>query len=100
MVMPFMGKPTPETMPEEMTQQLKDQLDLEGPMVNFGDKGHKLDYLGPGQAQGTDAYKVKVTLASGTEEVYYLDSEAFVPFLLEAKRTVQGNEVETETDHQ
>ncbi len=97
MVMPFMGKTTPEEMPADMTDQLKDQLDIEGALVNFTDKGHTLEYLGPGQAQGTDAYKIKATLASGTEQVYYLDSEVFVPFLVEGKSTVQGVEVETET---
>ncbi|MDH3404654.1 MAG: hypothetical protein OES32_15505 [Acidobacteriota bacterium] len=97
MLMPFMGKTVPEAMPEDMTKQLKDQLDIEGPLVSFGDKGHTLEYLGPAQAQGTDAYKIKATLASGTEQVFYLDGEAFVPFLVEGKSTIQGNEVETET---
>lgn len=97
MVMPFMGKPTPEAMPDDMTRQLRDQLDIEGPLINFTDKGHELEYLGPGQTQGTDAYKIKATLASGTEQIFYLDSEAFVPILLEGKTTVQDTEVDTET---
>lgn len=97
MVMPFMGKHTPEDMPEDMVKQLEDILDIEGPLVNFTDKGHTLEYLGPGQIQGTDAYKIKATLASGTEQVIYLDSEDFVPIALEAKSTIQGSEVETET---
>ena len=97
MFMPFMGKTEPEVMPDELAKQMKDQLDIEGALIDWVSKGHQLDMLGVGQAQGTDAYKIKATLASGTEQVYYLDAEAFVPFMMEDTRTFQGNEVETET---
>ena len=97
MLMPFMGKTEPEAMPDEMAKQMKDQLDIEGALINFSTKGHTLEMLGIGQAQGTDAYKIKATLASGTVQVYYLDAEEFVPFMMEDTRTFQGNEIETET---
>lgn len=97
MLMPFMGKTEPEAMPDEMAKQMKDQLDIEGALINWNSKGHTLEMLGVGQAQGTDAYKIKATLASGTEQIYYLDVEAFVPFMMEDTRTMQGNEIETET---
>jgi len=97
MLMPFMGKTEPEAMPDEMAKQMKDQLDIEGALVDWSKKGHQLEMLGIGQAQGTDAYKIKATLASGTEQIYYLDAEAFVPFMMEDTRSFQGNEIETET---
>lgn len=97
MFMPFMGKTEPEVMPEEMAKQMKDQLDIEGALIDWTSKGHTLEMLGISQAQGTDAYKIKVTLASGTEQIYYLDAEEFVPFMMEDTRTFQGNEIETET---
>jgi hypothetical protein len=97
MLMPFMGKTEPEAMPEEMATQMKDQLDIEGALINWISKGHQLQMLGPGQGQGTDAYKIKATRASGTEQVYYLDAEEFVPFMMEGTTTMQGQEIETET---
>jgi hypothetical protein len=97
MFMPFMGKTEPELMPEEMAKQMKDQLDIEGALIDWVGKGHTLEMLGLSQAQGTDAYKIKATLKSGTEQIYYLDAEEFVPFLMEDTRTIQGNKVETET---
>ncbi len=95
-LMPFMGKTEPEQMPDELADQMREQVDIEGALVNWSDKGHSVELLGVGQAQGTDAYKVKVTLASGREQVYYLDSEAFVPFLMETTTSFQGNEIQTE----
>ncbi|MCZ6508199.1 MAG: hypothetical protein O7A04_09180 [Acidobacteria bacterium] len=97
MLMPFLGKTEPEAMPEEMAKQMKDQLDIEGALINWASKGHVLEMLGPGEAQGTEAYMIKATLASGTEQLYYLDAEAFVPFMLESSSIMQGQEVETET---
>lgn len=97
MLMPFMGKTEPEAMPEEMATQMKDQLDIEGALINWASKGHMLEMLGPGEAQGTEAYMIKATLASGTEQLYYLDAEAFVPFMMESTTTMHGKEVESET---
>jgi len=97
MFMPFMGKTEPEVMPDEMAKQMKDQLDIEGALIDWVSKGHTLEMLGIGQAQGTDAYKIKAMLKSGTEQIYYLDAEEFVPFMMEDTRTFQGNKVETET---
>jgi hypothetical protein len=84
-------------MPKEQAEQMKEQLDIEGSLVDWASKGHTLELLGPGSAQGTDAYIIKAKLASGKEHTYYLDAEAFVPFLMETTTTVQGVEMEIET---
>jgi len=96
-LMPFMGQTTPQPMPEEMATQMRELLDIEGPLIDFVAKGHTLEYLGIGQAQGIDAYKIKVLLESGSVHTYYLDGEDFVPFLLESTRTDDGVVVESET---
>lgn len=96
-VMPFLGKMEPATMPAEQADQMRDHLDIEGPLVGWASKGHLLELLGPGSAQGTDAYLIKVTLVSGKEQTYYLDGDSFVPFLMESTSTLQGVEVEIET---
>ncbi len=95
-LMPFMDKTEPEVMPEDQAKEMRDQVDIEGALVDFASKGHAVELLGIGQAQGIDAYKLMVTLASGKEQVYYLDSEAFVPFMMETTTMFQGNEIESE----
>ncbi len=95
--MPFMGKTEPEAMPEEAEEMLREQLDIEGPLINWAAKGHTVEMLGVGQAQGTDAYMVKLTRDNGRIETYYLDGEAFVPFFMETTIEMQGTEQARET---
>ncbi len=84
MVMPFMGKTDPEEMPAEQAEQLKEQADIEGPLFDW-------------EVEGTEAYKVKVTLANGETRYHFLDSEYFVTIRQESQTTIQGQEIEIET---
>ena len=52
-----------------------------------------MSLIGTDQVEGTDVYKLKVTLASnGDVRTYYLDAESCVPIKYEVKRTVRGAE--------
>jgi hypothetical protein len=97
MFLPFMGRTEPEAMPEEMASQFREQADLEGPLVNWQDKGHELELEGVETVEGTEAYKLKVTLAPDADvRYYYLDSEHFVPIKMTGKTEIQGTETEFE----
>lgn len=96
MVMPFMGVNEPEPVPAEMQDQLKEQADL-NPFLDWEDKGHQMELLSKEEAEGTTAYKIKLTRESGNVRYYYLDSDHFLPFKVAGKTTFQGQEVDTET---
>jgi outer membrane lipoprotein-sorting protein len=96
-IMPFMGKTEPEVMAEDQLKQIKDQAELEGPLVNYKAKGHTVELLGEEEVDGTQAYKLKVTKANGDVDFLYLDKEYFVEFKSVSKREVQGTEVEIAT---
>ncbi len=96
-VMPFLGKTEPEEMAEDQLKQIKDQAELEGPLVNYKAKGHEVELLGEEDVDGTPAYKLKVTKANGDVDYLFLDAEYFVEFKTEAVRELQGNEVEIST---
>ena len=49
------------------------------------------------EIDGTPAYKLKVTRANGDVDTVYLDEEYFVEFRSDAKREVQGSEIEVTT---
>ena len=97
MVMPFMGKKDPEAMPAEQAQMLDEQADMDGPLVDYKDKGNKIELLGKEQVEGADAYKLKLTLKNGQTRTVYLDAESGLEVKTEAKRTIRGSEVEGET---
>ena len=75
---------------------MKEQADL-NPFIDWAEKGYQVELLGKEEVDGTEAYKVKLTRASGNERMYYLDTEYYLPFKVEGKSTIQGTEVETET---
>src|SRR5438132_1404188 len=52
---------------------------------------------GMDEVEGTDTYKLKVTLANGETRYFYMDTDYYVPIKIETKRIVRGNEIEFET---
>jgi len=96
-IMPFLGKTEPEEMAEDQVKQLKDQADFEGPLVNYKEKGHTVEFVSKEEVDGTPAFKLKVTKENGDVDTLYLDEEYFVEFKMEAQREVQGNEVMVST---
>lgn len=97
MYMPFAGRTEPEVMPEDLAKQVVEEADMDGPLVDYQEKGHQVELLGKEDVEGSPAYKLKVTLRSGEVSYYYLDAEYFLPIKTAAKRAVQGTEVEVET---
>jgi len=97
MIMPFMGKSDPEVMAEDQAKNMQEQADLDGPLVDWQEKGHKVELIGLEDVDGTEAYKIKVDLANGDVRHHFLDSEYFITIKQEGKTMMQGNEVEFET---
>lgn len=96
-VNPFGGKKDAELMGEEELKQMVEDADIDGPLVNYAAKGNKVEFVGKEDYEGSDVYKLKVTLANGTVKYYFLDTEYYVPIKLETKQINRGTEFETET---
>jgi hypothetical protein len=96
-VEPFQGKKDPESLGEEEIKQVVEESDFDGPLVNYQQKGNKVEFVGMEPVEGTDAYKLKVTLANGEVRFYYMDTDYYVPIKVETKRIIRGAEVEAET---
>jgi outer membrane lipoprotein-sorting protein len=95
-VMPMMGKNDPEPMPAEEAKQAEEQADFDGPLVDYKDKGHKVELLGKEKVEGADAYKLKVTLKSGDVRYFFVEADSFLEIRAEGKRTARGSEIEFE----
>ncbi len=98
-IQPFLGKTTPEPMSQDELKQAKDQADFFGPLVDYAAKGHKPELVGKTSIEGTEAYHIKLTKANGDVENWYLDSEYYLPFRVDAKADIQGQQVETSTTY-
>jgi outer membrane lipoprotein-sorting protein len=94
---PFGGKKDPEVMGEDDRKEMAEQADFDGPLVDYKEKGNKVELVGKEPVDGTDAYKIKVTLKSGDTRYFYLDTDSFLEIKEESKRTIRGTERESET---
>src|SRR6266404_1571624 len=74
-IAPWQGKKDAETMGEAELKSIVDSSEVEG----------------------TDTLKLKVTMASGEVQYFYLDTDYYVPIKIATKRVIRGAEVEIET---
>ena len=91
-VMPFMGKKDPELMSADEANEVEEMADIDGPLVDYKSKGHQVEYLGKEKIEGTDAYKLKLSLKNGDVQTIYIDADSYLEIKEETKRTVRGSE--------
>ena len=91
-IMPFMGKKDAELMSADEAKETQEMADLDGPLVDYKSKGHKVELLGKEKIEGTDAYKLKLTLKNGDVRTVYIDSDSFLVIKEETTRTIRGTE--------
>jgi len=94
---PWQGKKDAESLSEEELKAVIDGADFDDSLVNYRARGIKVEYVGMDAVDGTDVYKLKATLPSGTVKHYYMDTDYYVPIKIETKRMIRGAEVESET---
>jgi hypothetical protein len=71
--------------------------DFDGALVKYQEKGNKVEFVGAEPVEGTDAFKLKVTLKNGDVRYYFMDTDYYVPIKIESKVMVRGAEREFET---
>lgn len=94
---PFGGKKDVESMSEEELKATIDGADFDDSLINYKARNIRVEYLGMDTVDGTDTYKLKATLPSGTVKTYYMDTDYYVPIKIEVKRMIRGAERESET---
>ena len=96
-LMPIQGNANPEALSPEEIKDALEQADMDGFLVDYKTKGHTIEYLGKEKVEGTDAYKLKVTLKSGDVRTVYIDTDSNLEIKIESKTTKRGAEVEGDT---
>jgi hypothetical protein len=83
--------------PDDLSAAL-DDADLDGPLVDWKQKGNQVELLGQEDVDGSPAWKIKVTRRSGTIEFWLLDADTFIEIKVITQRKVRGALVEFETE--
>lgn len=97
-ISPFRGRRDPQKVPVDDAKGLIDQADIAGPLVDYKAKGHRVEYLGTEDIDGTDAHKLRVTLKNGDTKYLFLDPDQFLEIRVVNHRMVRGQEEVSTTD--
>lgn len=88
---PFRGRKDPELMGEDTVRDLLLASDFDGPLVDYAEKGNKIEYLGHALVDGDDALRLRVTLKNGDIIYYYLDPDTYLEIREEIQQFVRGS---------
>lgn len=95
--MPFSGQTAPEAVTADDLKQGQDQLDAHGSLVDYEAKGHKVELLGKEDVDGTQCFKLKITLKSGSVQTHFIDPASYYIVKSVSTRSANGQEMELST---
>ncbi|HTR03707.1 MAG TPA: hypothetical protein VMN82_10965 [Thermoanaerobaculia bacterium] len=98
MWIPFAGQTEPEPMSAEESAEAEQQADLDGPLVDYKQKGSKVELLGHDADFRAEDWKLKVTLKSGEVRFVYLDPKTFLQSVTVTKKKIGGVELEIRSE--
>ncbi len=75
--MPFMGQASPEEVSADQVKASQGLLDVQGSLLDYKDKGSKVELLGKEKIASADCYKLKLTNAAGKESTLFIDAATF-----------------------
>jgi outer membrane lipoprotein-sorting protein len=90
------GKKNVQPMGPDEVKEFEVQADMDGPLVDYAKKGHKVEYVGQESVEGSPAYKLKVTLKNGTITTMFLDADAYLNVKDSLKTKIRDTEVEND----
>ncbi len=95
---PWEGRRDPQRTSADEAKSLAREADLDGPLVGWKEKGHKVEYLGTEDVDGTPAHKLRVLLKDGDVQYLFLDPDFFLLIREVTETKIRGVERVTETD--
>jgi Outer membrane lipoprotein-sorting protein len=94
---PFQGRKDAERLSADDFKSLEEDSDIDGPLVDYKSKGHTAQLLGHDSVEGTDCYKVKLTLKNGDVRIYFFDADSFLELKVESQNVIRGTVQYSET---
>jgi outer membrane lipoprotein-sorting protein len=94
-VAPLQGVFEPQVVPPEADLAGGvDQRDIEGPLVDWREKGHLVELAGRESLPGGEVFKLKVTLKGGAIRHDYIDVASHLLVRSDVTRTIRGRPVQ------
>jgi hypothetical protein len=97
-ISPFQGRKDPEKASADDAKELIEDAEIDGPLINWKEKGSTVEYLGMEDVDGTLAHKLRVVRKNGDINYVYLDPDHFLEIRVITQRSQNGAQVENELD--
>ncbi len=101
MIIPMMS-PDPQALEGDNLKQAKEQVNMEGELYKYKEKGSSADLRGKVNIEGKDYYRIKLTTKDGNLKDYFIDAESYLVSRVKTKVSQQGQTVDIEqimSDH-
>ncbi|HEV2063598.1 MAG TPA: hypothetical protein VGS00_03510, partial [Thermoanaerobaculia bacterium] len=95
---PFGGRRDAQRDSADDSKSRAQDADIDGPLVNWREKGHRVEYLGTEDVDGTPAHKLRVTLKDGDTRTIFLDPDYFLEIRTVTETHIRGTERVSQTD--
>ncbi len=95
--MPIMRMESPQEMEADEYKSFATQMDIQGPLFNYKEKGNAVELLGKDTLDGIETYKLKVTYANGKTTNFFIDTKTDRVIKTTSKTIAQGQEIDVQT---
>lgn len=89
---PYLGRDGYELFKAQELEAAAGQAELDGPLIDYRAKGHRVVLLGRETVEGREAFKLAVTLSTGTVRHIYLDAESALEVKVDGSRRLRGKD--------
>jgi hypothetical protein len=97
--MPFSGQQKPEALTPDQVKFQQDELDFQGVLVDYKSKGTTAELIGKEDVEGSECWKIKLTLKSGKVITDFFDPDSYYLIREIHKATVDGKEQSQTIDY-
>ncbi|MBC7868122.1 MAG: outer membrane lipoprotein-sorting protein [Gloeobacteraceae cyanobacterium ES-bin-316] len=94
--MPVMQQTEPQEMDADQLAGVQNQMDIQGSLFNYKQKGYTVEYVATEKIDGKDAYKLKL-VRGGKNLIYFIDATSGFVLKIQSKANVQGQEMDVES---
>ncbi len=98
-ISPFGGRRDAERMSADDAKSVIQQADIDGPLLGWREEGHRIEYLGVEDLDGTPALKLRVNRRDGDVQYIYLDPDTYLEIRTSTVNRVRGVDTITDTDY-
>lgn len=99
MFMPVQGMAEPTEMPAEQLKAAQSQLDIQGTLVDYKEKGSTVELIGKEKVDGEECANLKVTYKSGVVSNFFISEKTGFIVKTVGKRVINGEEVEVSNSY-